>query len=139
MELQVTEAENAMYISRRNKTKRQAGRNPTEIWCCRSYFFIVNYFFSAYSGKKKTLTAHTAVVIWQVQFFVFPLAALSSHQGSLKGSWIVRSRIHLKFGEGQVPWRGAGDTLWQQFHSKAPLAVQLKHQRQGRNIWDTEK
>lgn len=51
-ELQVTEAGNAMYISCRNKTKRHTGGNITEIGCCRSYFFVVNYFFSADSGKK---------------------------------------------------------------------------------------
>lgn len=78
MELQVTDAENGMYISCRNKIKRQAGGNLTEIGCCRSYFFIVNYFFSAYNGKKMP-TAHTAVVIWQVWWGFLPLAALCSH------------------------------------------------------------
>lgn len=73
--------------------------------------------------------------------FFFPLAALCSHQGSLKVSWIVRSRIQVKFGEGQVSWGDAGDTLWQQFHSRAPCAVevQLEHQWQGRCKWDMEK
>lgn len=126
MELQVTEVENAMYISCRNKIKRHAGGNLTEIGRCRSYLCIVNCCFSAYSGKQKPNSSYYCCSLASL-VFLFPLSALCSHQGTLRGSRTVRSRIQVKFGEGQVPWRGVGDTLWQQFHSRALCAVQFSN------------